>query len=163
MANLNVKRVHCSTVLPDDMAVDSVDAYVVGSNSKHPIHNFSFDLTLHNCKSNGNAESGEHLDAQSWHVGDGLLMIGTEDGDALRNRMTWLPTDGTDYPIEYLSNGFRFSVAYIPPNTNLEFHFILAYNRIECENQSEWFAVDIPHASVRDFPMAKRLDGTDAG
>ena len=163
MTSLNVKRVTCSPVLPDGMAVESVNAYVIRLNCTHPIHSFSFDLTLHNCQSNGNAESGEHLDAQSWKMGDGLLMIGTEDGDALRNRMTWMPIDGTDYPIEYLPNGFRVSVAYIPPNTDLQFHVILAYNPIESENQSEWFAVDIPHATVLEFPMANLFVGADAG
>jgi len=145
------------------MAVDSVDAYVVALISPSAIHNFSFDLIFHNGESKGSSESGEHLDAQSWQVGDGMLMIGTENGDVLQNRMPWIPTGANEYPIEYLPNGFRLSFAYIPPNDIVEFHFVLAYNRIECENQSEWFAVDVPHIKLGEFPVARRIVGANAG
>jgi hypothetical protein len=160
---LNVKRVTCSPPIPEGMSVDSVDAYVVTSTSPLAIHNFSFDLIFHNGESKGGRESGEHLDAQSWQIGDGLLMIGTEDGDVLQNRMPWISTDGNEYPIEYLSNGFRLSFSYIPPNARVEFHFVLAYNRIECENQSEWFAVDIPRIKLNEFPIVRQIVGANAG
>ena len=86
-------------------------------------------------------------------------MFGTEDGDALQARMPWLKTQGIDYPVEYLTNGFRVVIPYIAPNTTVGFHFVLAYNQIDKECDSEWFAVDIPHAKLSDFPVANHLAG----
>ena len=131
--DLSVRRVRCEPMLPDGMAVDSVDGYIIEMASPAAIHNFSFDLVLHECDAKGDVESGEHRAAQSWQIGQGLLLVGTEDGDALNARMPWVPMDGQRHPLRYLPNGFRLTLDYIPPKTHLGFHFVLAYNQTECE------------------------------
>lgn len=154
---LNINRVACSPLLPEGVEVDSVDGYVVELQSPQAIHNFSFDLVVPNCRGKGSVETGEHLDAQSWQLGDGLLMIGTEDSDAFRSRISWLAAAETLELVEFLPNGFRASLDYIPPGMRIGFHFVLAYNRVESQNDSEWFAVDIPHGKLRDSSVIEQV------
>ena len=130
-----------------------------------PIQNFSFDITLHNCQVKGCTESGEHLDAQSWQLDGGFLMIGTEDGELLNERMPWVEATQSNrhYPVEYRPDGFRFSLPYVPPKTLVEFHFVLAHNAIESDNVAEWVAVNIRHKNLFGLPVLKRIAGVNAG
>ena len=160
---LVVQRVAFVPALPDGMAVDIAAAYRIAFVLSAPIHNFSFDFTLTECQTKGDANSGECLDAQSWAMGNGLLMFGTEDGESLQARMSWLKIQGPDYPVEYLTNGFRIVIPYIAPNTTVGFHFVLAYNQIDAGCDSEWFAVDVPHSTLNQLPVAKHISGTIAG
>ncbi len=154
---LVVQRVAFAPTLPDGMPVDLVTAYRVSFCEPFPVYNFSFDFTLARCKTKGDANSGESLDAQSWPIGDGLLMFGTEDGDALQARMPWLEINGDNDPVEYLHHGFRFAIPYVAPSATVEFHFVLAYNQIDSGTDSEWFAVDVPHHKLLELPVVKRL------
>ena len=115
---LNISRLDCVSTLRSDTSVDSLLAYVVEFTATSPVHDFSFDIVFHDCTAKGCAESGEHLEAQSWEYANGFLMIGTEDGEVLHSRMPWIETAACekDYPVEYLSNGFRLSLPYVPPN-----------------------------------------------
>ena len=160
---LAVQRIAFKPTLPDGMAVDLVAAYRIAFVSDAAIHNFSFDFTLTQYSTKGDANSGECLDAQSWEIGDGLLMFGTEDGDALQARMPWLTIHGDAYPVEYLPNGFRIVIPYVAPNAAVGFHFVLAYNSVDKGCDSEWFAVDVPHAKLSDFPVLTHLAGAVAG
>lgn len=160
---LVVQRIAFKPTLPKGMAVDLVAAYRIAFALEAPIHNFSFDFTLTQRRTEGNRNSGECLDAQSWKIGDGLLMFGTEDGDALQARMPWLKIHGDAYPIEYLPSGFRIVIPYIAPNTAVGFHFVLAYNSVDKGCDSEWFAVDVPHAKLSEFPVVAHLTGAVAG
>ena len=151
--------------MDDHLAVEVVNAYIIDFVSNAPIQNFNFDVVFHGCATKGCAESGEHLDAQSWELPIGFLMIGTEDGDVLNERMPWIETTPRDqhYPVEYLDNGFRLSLPYVPPSTLVEFHFVLAYNTVESDNVAEWIAVGIPHRRLFGLPILKRLAGPNAG
>jgi len=160
---LVVQRIAFNPTLPDGMAVDLVAAYRIAFVLDAPIHNFSFDFTLTQCTTKGDSNSGECLDAQSWEIDNGLLMFGTEDGDALQTRMPWLKIHGNDYPIEYLPNGFRIVIPYVAPNTTVGFHFVLAYNSVDKGCDSEWFAVDVPHAKLAEFPVVTHLAGAITG
>jgi hypothetical protein len=160
---LVVQRVAFTPTLPDGMAVDLVAAYRIAFVSPVPIHNFSFDFALTECESKGDPNTGESLDAQSWSIGDGLLMFGTEDGEALHARMPWLTIRDDEYPIEFLRCGFRIAIPYVAPNTTVGFHFVLAYNQVDKECDSEWFAVDFPHSELCELPIAKHIAGTIAG
>jgi hypothetical protein len=160
---LIVQRVAFTPNLPVGMAIDLVAAYRISFAVPFPVHHFSFDFTRSRCDTKGDANSGECLDAQSWEIGDGLLMFGTEDGDALHARMPWLKMAGSDYPIEYLRGGFRIVIPYVAPNTPVGFHFVLAYNRVDTCSCSEWFAVDVPHRKLLEFAVMKHLSGAIAG
>lgn len=156
---LLVQRVALTPSIPKAMDVDVVAGYRIEVQSPDPIHDFSFDIRLARCQEKGEVNSGECLDAQSWKMGDGLLMIGTEDGEALQNRMPWIDIRPRNYPIDYLADGFRLVLPYIAPKTVVGFHFVLSYNRVESENDSEWFAVDIAYKDVSESPVVKRLSG----
>ncbi len=160
---LHVQRVAFQPTLPVGMAVDVVAAYRISFCVPFPVHVFSFDFTLLRCVANGCSNSGEALDAQSWTIGDGLLMFGTEDGETLRARMPWLEIDGNDCPIEYLRHGFRVAIPYVAPNTTVGFHFVLAYNQVDAGTDSEWFAVDVPYRALMEFPVVKQIAGENAG
>ena len=159
---INVARHRCSPCLPPGKAVELIDAYLVSFTAPFAVHAFSFDLIIHSATRDGDANSGECLDAQSWNFGNALLMVGTEDGESLKRRMPWLTVTRNTYPIEYLPNGFRMTISYIKPNQPVDFHFVLAYNRLESENDSEWFAADVPHCDIAAFPVVKRLAGNPA-
>jgi len=75
-------------------------------------------------------------------------MLGTEDGDALTARMPWFEIRNTQYPVGYLNNGFELFFDYVPPKSILDFHFVIAYNTVKSDNDSEWFAVDVPHHNL---------------
>ena len=160
---LIVQRVAYAPTLADGMAVDLVAAYRISFSAPFPVHDFSFDFIRTRCETKGDTNSGECLDALSWDVSDGLLMFGTEDGEALHARMPWLTIEGDDYPIEYLRNGFRIVIPYVAPNTTVDFHFVLAYNHVDIGSDSEWFAVDVPHSRMCKLPIAKHIAGAIAG
>ena len=160
---LVVQRVAITPALPEGMVVDLVAVYRIELALHAPIHNFAFDFTFIQSKAKGDPNSGEYLEAQSWPIGNGLLMFGTEDGEMLQARMPWLKIQGDDYPVEYLTNGFRVVIPYIPPEAKVGFHFVLAFNHKDDGCCSEWFAVDIPHARLADSPVLKHLSGEIAG
>ena len=160
---ITVKRVALERILPNGMRVDCSTAYLVSFNAPFAIHDFSFDFTLTVCETRGSRNSGESLDAQSWSLGDGIVTLGTEDGEALHTRMRWLEIDGQDYPIEYLHHGMRVSIRYVAPNTVVSFHFVAAYNRIDAGTDSDWFAVDVPHARIVALPVDKMIHGSVTG
>ncbi len=159
---LIVQRVAFTPILPNGMAVDIVAAYRISFILPFPVHDFSFDFIRTQCNSKGDVSSGQCLDAQSWPIGSGLLMFGTEDGEALQQRMPWLTIHGDNYPIEYLRHGFRIVIPYIAPNTTVGFHFVLAYNQIDKGCDSEWFAVDVPHSKISELPVVKYIFGAIA-
>ncbi|MDX1961505.1 MAG: hypothetical protein SFX18_00040 [Pirellulales bacterium] len=160
---LVVQQVAFTPNPPAGMAVDLVAAYRDSFCVPFPIHAFSFELTLTQCVTKGGPNSGESLDAQSWSIGDGLLMIGTEDGEALKNRMPWLKIEGDNYPIEYLRHGLRIAIPYVAPNTTVGFHFVLAYNQVDLGTYSEWFAVDVPYHQLLEAPVVKFIAGAMKG
>ena len=126
---LTVKRLALEPILPNGMRVDCSTAYLVAFNAPFALHDFSFDFTLTVCETRGSWNSGESLDAQSWSLGDGIVTLGTEDGESLQARMPWLEIDGQDYPIDYLHHGMRVAIRHIPPNAVVSFHFVAANNR----------------------------------
>ena len=43
-------------------------------------------------------------------------MLGTEDGESLRDRIDWYSfASAKDYPISYLADGIELTIDYIPP------------------------------------------------
>lgn len=158
---LNVQRIELAPELPVGKSVDLIVAYRIVFNSPVPAHDFFFDIELAKCQSKGNRESGEHLEAQSWSIGNGRLVLGTEDGEALKARMPWLQIQRDDYPIEYLDHGFRMVLPYIASGTTVGFHFVLAYNPTDMGCDSEWLAVDVPHSQLSKFPCTKQWPGID--
>jgi hypothetical protein len=73
--------------------------------------------------------------------------------------MPWLGIEGSDYPIEYLRHGLRLVIPYVAPRTTVGFHFVLAYNHVDTGSDSEWFAINVPHARICELPVVKHIAG----
>ncbi|MXV05668.1 hypothetical protein DYQ95_00680 [Xanthomonas sp. LMG 9002] len=97
--------------------------------------------------------TGERLDALEWIDGNQIILLGTEDGDALAER---LQAHGLDtntykhaYPLRYRPNGFDVLLPQVPAAASTTVHFIVAINAYpEPAEDSAWFAADVPHQRV---------------
>ncbi|WP_068267178.1 hypothetical protein [Rubripirellula obstinata] len=156
--SLAMHQVNPQIALPRKLSVDAALGLVVELKSKARIQNFSFTLRLDNSCKPGSPESGQGLDAQNWGHCGGTLMIGTEDGELLRDRHSWYEPDLTSYyPIVYLPDGFGLSIHRIPPHAELSFHFVVAHCHRDLGDDATWFAVDVPHATMIDSPIVSRI------
>lgn len=98
----------------------------------------------------GGPESGEYLDAQSFEGERDVVVVGTEDGEALQARMPWLQCQGHPLAlVQYQKAGFMVPLTKIPPGVKIGLHYVVAENSnpepVAC---SAWFAVDMPHAQI---------------
>jgi len=97
----------------------------------------------------GGAESGQRLDAQSWVDGGTIVIVGTEDYEALDERLPHCGFVEDDYPVRYFPNGFEIVVPRAPAGEVISLHFVVAENPYpEPVEDSAWFAVDIDHARL---------------
>lgn len=145
---LTLSIVPASPPLPPGKSIDAILGLLVRIDSPCPINDFTFALRFA-CKSDtGSPESGERLDAQGWELNGGRLVIGTEDGETLRDRIEWFQFTYSAYPIGYLDDGLEVAIPSIPAGCIFDFHFVVAYNRVDRHDDSEWFAVDVPHRSL---------------
>lgn len=150
--SLQLRRSDFSPRLPSGMSVDTAVALIARVRSTAPIYDFTFAVRLAKQNPTGLAETGEHLDAQSWSLGDGKLMIGTEDADKLCDRIDWFEYAQSDYPITLIADGIEIDVPMIPAKRMFDFHFVIAYNAIDRQCDSEGFAVDVPHRLLTELP-----------
>jgi hypothetical protein len=98
----------------------------------------------------GGPESGEHLDAQSWEGEHDVVVVGTEDGEALSGRMPWLHIQGDPLAlVQYRDDGLNVPLKRIPAGVTIGLHYVVAENDnpepLEC---SAWYAVDVPHEQL---------------
>jgi hypothetical protein len=90
--------------------------------------------------------SGERLDAQEW-VGQGhIVVLGTEDGEALADRLVEHGLRLDPYPVHYSPLGLEVVLPQVPAGSATTLHFVVAVNThpepVDC---SAWFAADVPH------------------
>lgn len=92
-------------------------------------------------------ESGEHLEAQSWAGEHAVVVVGTEDGEAMVRRMPWLETwEDPLALVAYQRDGLNVRLTDIPAGEAVGLHYVVAENAhpepVEC---SAWYAVAIQH------------------
>lgn len=154
--SLVVRSVDYHATLPPGMTVDATACVDVSVRADKNVRDFAFDFRFLDVAGKGSRESGECLDAQSFDHNAGTLMLGTEDGESLSERYKWFDLRyDVNYPISYLDDGFRVSFAHIPTKAVLDFHFIVAYARIDRGDSATWFAVDVPQREVRNIPTIR--------
>lgn len=94
----------------------------------------------------GGSESGERLDAQSWHDEGTIVVVGTEDYVALNERLPPCGFAENNYPVKNIADGLEIVVPIAPAKVETSLHFVIAENSFpEPVENSAWHAVDIDH------------------
>jgi hypothetical protein len=137
-------------VLPKGMAVEQATAVVVKLSPKTRRRDVRLvSRWLGSPPGPGSPASGQWLDAQSWEADSSIVVIGTEDFEALAARLPRLCLKGDDHPVTYQPDGLEVALPNVPAGQLTSLHFIVAVNAlpepVEC---SAWFAVDVPHGQL---------------
>ncbi len=141
-----IKMLDLPCTLSNGMTLDRVVAYVLFVEPGVDSAALTFAAHLDNESLSGSPESGECLDCVTWESSNWALSLGTEDGDALSQRLKILDVETHEYPISYSSSGLELRLAGLERGKALSFHFIVAYKRLpDSRGCSTWFAVDVPH------------------
>jgi hypothetical protein len=97
----------------------------------------------------GSPCSGEGLDAQEWEAGNRMVVVGTEDEDALASRLGLRPQEPHRGWVRYSPRKLEVTIPWVPASAAFGLHFIVAENTSpEPIEASAWFAVDIQHEQL---------------
>jgi len=130
--------------LPMGMKVRSCVAVLLKIVGSVELQNIELSLSVRN-DLRGRACTGERLEAQEWSDGEHILVVGTEDGEALDLRYPNLQL-GEKKIIDYTHHSMRLKIADLPELYNPSFHLVIAENDDpEPTETSAWFAVDQDH------------------
>lgn len=140
--------------LPSHMSVRAATAALLSLTLKEEGHDVRFEcawLEWPSAVDCWGSQSGEFLTCVEWTSGSHLVAIGTEDDEALEQRLPDCGfTEWTGFAV-YDPHfwGLRTIVPVVPPNTEVSLHFIVVENDApEPEPAAAWFAADLPHAAV---------------
>lgn len=96
--------------------------------------------------SKGSACTGQGLAAMEWEDNQSIVVIGTDNEDALTYRMPWAKIKAYE---NYTSSSLTMRFAETQYAEEMSFHLIIAENPIpEPYPDSAWFAVDIGHNEI---------------
>jgi|SRR5690554_1647149 hypothetical protein len=144
--NTKIKMLDLPCTLSNGMTLDRVVACVLVVEPDVDGVALTFTAHLDNESLSGSPESGECLDCVSWESSNWALSLGTEDADALSQRLKCFDIESGEYPISYSGSGLELRLAGLDRGEALSFHFIVAYKRLPDSREcSTWFAVDVPH------------------
>jgi hypothetical protein len=89
---------------------------------------------------------GEDLNAQEWEALGHLVVVGTEDEEALARRLGFLRDLSLPSLAHFSPQKLETRLPHVPASAAFGLHFVLAENPSpEPAEMSAWFAVDIPH------------------
>ncbi|SDW85773.1 hypothetical protein [Roseicitreum antarcticum] len=92
--------------------------------------------------------TGEYLDAQEWSDGESLVVIGTEDSQALDIRYPCMGFADI-LSVDFGPQSMTLKIDRLPSSPAASFHFIVAENPDpEPVEPSAWFAVDQSHKEL---------------
>ena len=137
-------------ILPLGMSVTRSVGVMVAVHPQVTMQNFQVRaLWTEEPPTNASPSSGERLDAQEWVGGGHIVVLGTEDGEALEDRLTEHGLLPDTYPVSNLPVGLEVTLPQVPAGFTTTLHFIVAINThpepVDC---SAWFAADVPHERV---------------
>jgi len=146
-AKLELRSCNLPPNLPNGMEVEKVIAVILDVVPENNIFELVFDGQLKNQAIKGGYDSGESLDCVTWETDEWALSLGTEDHQAINERLPNLQVPEMPNPVTYSSSGLRLSLAELTSVDNpISFHFILAYKQLPDDREcSTWFAVDVQH------------------
>lgn len=148
---LSLNSVEFEPSLPDGMSIAACYAVVLHINTPREAVEIQFKAQLHSTiPLKHGAETGEGLDAQAWYNKQFVLLVGTEDAEALTARLQQRITFNSDeYPFTYSENFLSVQVTCLPSANPLSLHFVAAWNELpEPQDCSCWFAVDQRHIDI---------------
>lgn len=98
----------------------------------------------------GDPDNGEWVDAQCWTMGDKVLVVATEDVDALRWRLPASGFQEDPYPTQYLPAALETRIPCVPSGTESTLHFVIATGpgANAQEQFAVWNAADIRHQEI---------------
>jgi hypothetical protein len=135
--------------LPPGMSVRRVRAVLLQAYSKTGFEGLEYSCRFET-NIEGGPESGERLDAISWGGKHDIVVVGTEDGEAISDRMPWLEFHGDPLAlVQYRKDGLTVPLKQIPAGVRIGLHYVVAENSnpepLEC---AAWYAVDIRHTQL---------------
>ncbi|MCP4406562.1 MAG: hypothetical protein GY807_02140 [Gammaproteobacteria bacterium] len=141
---VSLRAVTFDPKLPADMSVRKCTAILLAIDGRPELERVSLSLTLQN-ELQGDPCTGQCLDAQEWSDGENLVVIGTEDGEALDIRYPKLGFYDSRI-VSYAENSLTLQLNGLPKLNRPSYHFIIAENEDpEPVESSAWFAVDQNH------------------
>ncbi|WP_215264281.1 hypothetical protein [Epibacterium ulvae] len=130
--------------LPPGMSVKRCTLLLLVVEAFVELEEVSFDLTF-STKAVGAPCTGQCLDAQEWSDNGKLVVIGTEDGEALSYRFPQIGLEDKAV-VELSDRSMTLRLADLGKRNRPSFHFIIAENDDpEPVESSAWFAVDQAH------------------
>ena len=144
--SLDLKTFERRLSLPPEMSVQRCRAVMLRVSTRVDVATLTWS-----CESPrgvaGGPNTGQYLDAQAWEANGRLVMVGTEDEEALALRLGFLQLNPDMATVAHYSpHKLEMRIARIPAATTFGLHFILAENPSpEPVEMSAWFAVNIPH------------------
>ena len=148
--NASISICEIEPTIPDGMQVEKCIGVLFKCISPKLLNNVVFSCRWNDLNAPGYGNSGEGLDAWEWEHDDILVMIGTEDGDWLNNRLNLGKQYLNDsYPVTMRDNQITINIENFEANKELSLHFVVAWNPApEPVEASCWFAVDVPHKKL---------------
>ena len=134
--------------LPSGMSVKNCNALLI--QIRKAANPFSLRYTANLASSiKGTSCTGQGLAAIEWEDSQSIVVIGTEDEEALIYRMPWLKTDMFELEETYEPSLLSINIAKAMYPQKMSFHFIIAENPMpEPKEVSAWFAVDSGHSKI---------------
>ena len=146
---LSLKAKRFQPWLPDGMSVRNCIAVLLTVARVSEIRSLQLMLSVAT-RSLGLPCTGQYLDAQEWSDRGNLVVIGTEDSEALLYRMPDLRSDKIQV-VDFTRHSMTMKLKDLRVTPPLTFHFIIAENNHpEPVDDSAWFAVDQNHRYVLD-------------
>jgi hypothetical protein len=131
--------------LPTGMSVKKCTAVILIIEGLVEIQKLSLKLSIEN-KVLGHPCMGQCLDAQEWKDNGKLVVIGSEDGEALGNRFPKLGFEDK-VVVSFSDSSLTLNLDNLSELKRPSFHFIIAENDDpELVEASAWFAVDQSHS-----------------
>lgn len=148
--NTSISICEIEPIIPDGMHVQKCIAVLFKCTSPIPLNNVVFSCQWNDLNITGYGNSGEGLDAWEWQHKGVLVMIGTEDGDWLSDRLNLGKQHLSEgYPVTMHDNQITITIEEFEANKELSLHFVVAWNLTpEPVEASCWFAVDVPHKKL---------------
>jgi len=146
--NIILKTFPIKPNLPTGMNVRNCNAILIQLSKSNKPFGLTYSAVLES-NLNGTTCTGEHLDAIEWEDSQSILVVGTEDGEALKSRMPWWNNDTIESSASYETSFLRINHAKALHPKEISVHFIIAENPTpEPEECSSWFAVDCEHSKI---------------